>query len=169
MVDRRHSLRIRSPAVPGPACDAAGVQSQFRVRVTVRSYEIDFNGHVNHAVYHQYGEHARMSHFLAAGYTLDAQRDSGTGVVILESRIRYLRELRLGEEIEVTSDISFGPRKVFHIDHQILRADGTLAAEINGVFGLLDSRTRKLIPEPGDRFAELLSRPELIGLAAARS
>jgi len=49
-------------------------KSQFSVRVTVRSYEIDSNGHVNHAVYHQYGEHARSEQLLAAGYTLPVQQ-----------------------------------------------------------------------------------------------
>jgi len=144
------------------------VQSQFSVRVTVRSYEIDSLGHVNHAVYHQYGEHARSEHLLAAGYTMAAQRASGTGVVMLESRIRYLRELTFGEEVEVTSDIEFGTGKAFRIEHVILRADGGQAAEISCVFGLFDTNARRLLPEPGARFdAELLDRPELIGIEPA--
>jgi acyl-CoA thioester hydrolase len=140
------------------------VQPQFRVQLTVRSYEIDFNAHVNHAVYHQYGEHARMEHLLAAGYTLAVQRTSGTGVVILESHIRYLRELTLGERVEVTSDITFGTGKSFRIDHAILSANGQTAAEIRAVFGLLDTATRRLVPEPKTRFASLLERPRLLGL-----
>jgi acyl-CoA thioester hydrolase len=140
------------------------VERRFRVRVRVRSYEIDANGHVNHAVYHQYGEHARMEHLLAAGYNLQVQRDSGTGLVILESHIRYLRELTLGEEVEVTSEIFFGTGKSFRIEHAILRADGEPAAEINAVFGLLDTATRRLVAEPRARLAALLERPGLIGL-----
>jgi acyl-CoA thioester hydrolase len=140
------------------------VHSQFRVQLTVRSYEIDFNGHVNHAVYHQYGEHARMEHLLAAGYSVPAQRASGTGVVILESRIRYLRELTLGERVDVTSDITFGTGKSFRIEHTILRADGTVAAEISAVFGLLDTTSRRLLADPKGRLAELLDRPALIGI-----
>jgi acyl-CoA thioester hydrolase len=140
------------------------VHSQFRVQLTVRSYEIDFNGHVNHAVYHQYGEHARMEHLLAAGYSVQAQRASGTGVVILESRIRYLRELTLGERVDVTSDITFGAGKSFRIEHSILRADGTVSAEISAVFGLLDTTTRRLLADPKGRLAELLERPRLVGI-----
>ena len=79
-------------------------------------------------IHHQYGEHARSEHLLAAGYTMAAQRASGTGVVMLESRIRYLRELTFGEEVEVTSDIEFGTGKAFRIEHVILRADGGQAA-----------------------------------------
>jgi acyl-CoA thioester hydrolase len=137
---------------------------RFSVRVSVRSYEIDANGHVNHAVYHQYGEHARMEHLLAAGYHLDVQRASGTGIIILESRIRYLRELILGERVEITSDISFGSGKSFRIEHTILRADGSTAAEIEGVFGLLDTKTRRLVAEPKARLGLVLDRPRLIGI-----
>jgi acyl-CoA thioester hydrolase len=140
------------------------VQSQFSVRVTVRSYEIDSNGHVNHAVYHQYGEHARSEQLLAAGYTLPAQQASHTGVVMLESRIRYLHELTFGEEVEVTSDIEFGTGKAFRIEHLILRADGGHAAEISCVFGLFDTTARRLLAEPKARFAELLARPEVLGI-----
>jgi acyl-CoA thioester hydrolase len=152
--------------VSGP-CDAAEVQPQFSVRVTVRSYEIDSLGHVNHAVYHQYGEHARSEHLLAAGYTMAAQRTSGTGVVMLESRIRYLHELTFGEEVEVTSDLEFGTGKAFRIEHAILRADGGRAAEISCVFGLFDTAARRLLPEPRARLTELLDRPELIGVEPA--
>jgi acyl-CoA thioester hydrolase len=140
------------------------VQSQFSVRVTVRSYEIDSNGHVNHAVYHQYGEHARSEQLLAAGYTLPTQRATNTGVVMLESRIRYLHELTFGEEVEVTSDIEFGTGKAFRIEHLILRSDGSQAAEISCVFGLFDTAARRLLAEPKARFSELLTHPELLGI-----
>ena len=140
------------------------MQPQFSVRVTVRSYEIDSLGHVNHAVYHQYGEHARSEHLLAAGYTLPAQQASQTGVVMLESRIRYLRELTFGEEVEITSDIEFGTGKAFRIEHLVRRADGENAAEIRCVFGLLDTAARRLVREPKERLANLLQRPELIGI-----
>ena len=42
----------------------------FTTTVTVRGYECDANGHVNHANYHRYGEHARTEHLSAAGCTM---------------------------------------------------------------------------------------------------
>lgn len=38
----------------------------FTVRVTVRAYELDTQGHLNSAVYHQYGDHARWECLRAA-------------------------------------------------------------------------------------------------------
>jgi YbgC/YbaW family acyl-CoA thioester hydrolase len=140
------------------------VPEQFNVRVTVRSYEIDMVGHVNHAVYHQYGEHARAEHFRHAGFSFDQQRAGGMGVVLLESRIRYLSELVLGEEVEVSSDIEFGTGKTFRMAHTIRRADGSPAAEISCVLGLLDTSARRLMPDPRDRLAEAVTHPERLGI-----
>ncbi|MGW2215049.1 hypothetical protein ACWCSD_08675 [Nonomuraea sp. NPDC001684] len=33
----------------------------FSVRIAVRGYELDTQGHLNNVVYHQYGDHARWS------------------------------------------------------------------------------------------------------------
>jgi acyl-CoA thioester hydrolase len=140
------------------------VPAQFSIRVTVRNYEIDFMGHVNHAVYHQYAEHARAEHLRAAGFDLIEQRRSEVGVVLLESRIRYLRELTLGDEVEVTSDIEFGTGKTFRIEHLLLREDGSRSAELNCVMGLLDTRARRLLPNPKDRLLALTGQPELLGV-----
>lgn len=138
---------------------------QFSVRITVRSYEIDVLGHVNHAVYHQYGEHARSEHLRIAGFTLPVQQANGMGIVLLESRIRFLSELTLGEDVEVSSAIEFGEGKTFRIDHVIRRADGTNAAEISCVMGLLDTAARRLLSEPKVRLGKVLERPELLGIS----
>ena len=60
----------------------------FTVRITVRGYELDTQGHLNQAVYLQYAEHARWELLRAAGITQDALIDSGVGPVALETTIR---------------------------------------------------------------------------------
>jgi acyl-CoA thioester hydrolase len=139
------------------------VSTQFSVRVTVRSYEIDSNGHVNHAVYHQYGEYARTEHMRMAGFTPAAALERGMGMVLLESRIRFLRELVLGDEVEITSDVEFGTGKAFHIEHRMRRGDGEPVAEISCVLGLLDTTARRLLPEPARRLRELAGPSGLLG------
>jgi acyl-CoA thioester hydrolase len=42
----------------------------FTVRIGVRGYELDTQGRLNAAVYHQYGEHARWECLRAQGYDL---------------------------------------------------------------------------------------------------
>lgn len=128
----------------------------------MRNYEVDLNGHVNHAVYHQYGEHARSEHMRAAGFTLQVQRERQIGMVVLESRIRYLRELLLGDEVEITSEVAFGSGKSFRIEHEFNRSDGVCASEISCVMGLLDMTTRRLVADPGGTLASFSGRPELL-------
>ncbi|GAA1817745.1 hypothetical protein HC028_20920 [Planosporangium flavigriseum] len=80
----------------------------FSVRITVRGYELDTQGHLNSAVYHQYGEHARWEYLKAAGVTTDKLLASGVGPVQLEATIKFFRELRGGDEVDVTCE--FSPR-----------------------------------------------------------
>ncbi len=136
----------------------------FSVPVTVRGYEIDVNGHLNQAVYHQYAEHARWEHFRAAGLDAEKMATTGLGPVVLESTIKYLRELHLGDEVTVTSAFEWGQGKVFRFRQQIIKLDGTVSAEITVVTGLMDLTTRKLVSNPVDRFRELTDSPDLLGL-----
>src|SRR5690606_19447386 len=56
----------------------------FQVRIAVRGYELDPNGHVNQAVYLQYAEHARWEYLRTAGITQDGLLAAGVGPVALE-------------------------------------------------------------------------------------
>jgi acyl-CoA thioester hydrolase len=143
----------------------------FSVRIAVRSYEVDVNGHVNHANYHSYGEHARTEHLGAAGATMTRLMERGTGIVLLETHCRFLRELRYGDEVEIESRIAFGTGKSFEIAHTLRRVGGVdgsadeayVAAEITCRMGLLDAAARRLLPEPRARLLELATAPELLG------
>lgn len=57
----------------------------FQTRITVRGYELDSQGHLHNAVYHQYGDHARWECLRAAGVSVDDLLASGIGPVTLES------------------------------------------------------------------------------------
>lgn len=142
----------------------------FQVRIGVRSYEVDVNGHVNHAVYHQYGEHARMEHFRAAGLSQAAMFGQGVTVVLLSTTVAFRAELVAGEEIVVDSAMTFGEGKSFTMRHQIVRhrdvdgavTDPMLAADVDCTLGLLDTTARRLVPGPKDRLAAFADRPELL-------
>ncbi|MEU6559557.1 acyl-CoA thioesterase [Nocardia nova] len=132
--------------------------------VTVRGYELDVNGHLNQAVYHQYAEHARWELLRAAGLVPDKMQLSGLGPVVLESTVKYRRELHLCDEITITCECRWGDGKVFWMDQQIRKLDGTVSAEVSVVLGLMDLRARKLVPNPGERFLELAESAETLGL-----
>lgn len=137
--------------------------AHFSVRVVVRSYELDMNGHVNHAVYHRYGEHARSELLAAAGCSFGRMVEHGVGIVLLETRVRFLREMRFADEIDIDCRLTFGERRAFTMDHTLRRADGVVAAEIECVMGLLDQGTRKLVADPRGRLRDLATDPAVLG------
>ncbi|WP_329051633.1 acyl-CoA thioesterase [Amycolatopsis sp. NBC_01488] len=121
----------------------------FRIRIKVRHYELDTLGHLNHAVYHSYGEVSRLELLEAAG-VLDGFH--GVASVLLETHVVFRRELRAGDEVDVTCDVKFGSGKTFSMDSNIYKTDGTLAAEITCTLGMMDLELRKLVADPRGRF-----------------
>ncbi|WP_329222250.1 acyl-CoA thioesterase [Streptomyces sp. NBC_01485] len=136
----------------------------FSVRVTVRGYETDVQGHLNQSVYINYAEHARWSLLHAAGISQAALIGRGVGPVALETTIRYRRELLAGDEVDVTCAFEWGDGKTFRIQQTIRKADGTIAAELTSVGGLLDLENRRMIKNPHGYFRELAKDPGLFGL-----
>ncbi|AKU15413.1 acyl-CoA thioesterase [Luteipulveratus mongoliensis] len=136
----------------------------FSVRVVVRGYETDTQGHLNQAVYLQYAEHARWMMLEAGGIR---QRDlvaRRVGPVALETTIRYRRELVAGDEVDVSCAFVWGEGKTFRMDQRVVKADGTVAAEIAGIGGVLDLEARKLVASPADAFRELATDPAIFSL-----
>ncbi|GAA0913016.1 acyl-CoA thioesterase [Streptomyces thermoalcalitolerans] len=136
----------------------------FSVRVTVRGYETDVQGHLNQAVYLNYAEHARWSLLQAAGIRQKDLLARGVGPVALETTIQYRRELLAGDEVDVTCAFEWGDGKTFRIRQTLRKTDGTVAAELTGVGGLMDLTKRKLVANPAEHFKELASDPSLFGL-----
>ena len=136
----------------------------FSVPVTVRGYELDTQGHLNQAVYMQYAEHARWESLRAAGLPQDKLLATGVGPVALEVTIKFLRELRGGDEVTVSCAFEYTGGKTFRIVQEIRKADGTVAAQIAGVGGLLDLTERRLVPDPGERFRALAEDPSILDL-----
>ncbi len=114
----------------------------------MRGYELDSLGHVNHAVYHSYGEVARMKGFGAAGCDWERLSERHIGPVLLSTTVNFRRELRAGDVVDVSCSAKFGDGKTFTLEQMITKADGTLSAEIYCVLGMMDLEARKLLPDP---------------------
>ncbi|MBK3577650.1 acyl-CoA thioesterase [Streptomyces sp. MBT65] len=136
----------------------------FSVPVTVRGYETDSLGHLNQSVYLQYSEHARWELLQAAGVGQPELLAQRVGPVVLETTIRYLRELRAGEEVAVSCAFEWGEGKTFRVLQTITKADGTVSAEVVSVGGLLDLEKRRLVDRPRDFFEQLTTNRDLFGL-----
>lgn len=139
----------------------------FSVRVTVRGYEVDTQGHLNWAQYLHYAEHARWSCLAAAGITQDQLIATGFGPVALDVSVKYRRELRGGDEIDVTCGFVFSTGRMFQIVQDFIRpADGKVAARLRSTTGLLDLSTRTLADDPAAYFRKLATDPVPLGLLA---
>ncbi|MEV3855624.1 acyl-CoA thioesterase [Streptomyces sp. NPDC050095] len=136
----------------------------FSVRIEVRGYETDSQGHLNQAVYLQYAEHARWSILRHGGIEQRDLLERGVGPVALETNIRYLRELRAGDQVDVECVFEWGEGKTFRIRQTVRKTDGTVSAEVTAVGGLLDLTARKLVKDPKVLFKELATDPGVFGL-----
>ncbi|MEV0622468.1 thioesterase family protein [Nonomuraea sp. NPDC050404] len=128
------------------------------------SYEIDPQLHLNGGYYIQYADHARYACVQAAGISVEELVGGGIGPVNLETVIKYHRELRGGDQVEVTCAWEWGDGKTYRVHHLLRRLDGTVAAEVSHVSGLLDLRTRRLVARPDREWRSRARQPELLGL-----
>lgn len=142
-----------------------GTSDEFSVRISVRAYEIDSNGHVNSAVYLQYAEHARWEFLAAAGIDHAALAGRGVGPVFLETVVRYRDELRYPDTVAVTCGMVWGDGKTFQVIQRLIRpADGSLVAEVDSVGGLIDLATRKLVERPMEHYRAISRTPSVLDL-----
>ncbi|BDT98851.1 thioesterase [Nocardia sputorum] len=139
----------------------------FTTRIEVRVSDLDPQLHVTGAAYHQFADHARFACVQAAGVSVDALIASGLGPVNLETVLRFQRELRGGDTVEVSCAWQWGAGKTYRVEHVLTRADGVVAATVTNVSGLLDLAARRLVADPARHWAARASRPELLGLPAA--
>jgi acyl-CoA thioester hydrolase len=136
----------------------------FAIPIEVRSYELDPQGHVNGAVYVQYADHALYACVRAAGVDTDELVRGGLGPVNVETTIRYHRELRGGDEVTVSCAFEWGEGRTFRVHREFRDRAGALVAEVSTVTGLLDLRTRRLVPDPAARWRAVADAPEILGL-----
>jgi acyl-CoA thioester hydrolase len=136
----------------------------FSVRIGVRGYELDTQGHLNSAIYHQYGEHVRWECMRAAGVSTDKVLASGVGPVQLEATIKFFHELRGGDQVDVSCVFVWGPGKTFGLNQDYVRSDGTVCASLTSVAGLMDLERRRLLADPAAHLRDLADDPSVLGL-----
>ncbi|HEY8269932.1 MAG TPA: acyl-CoA thioesterase [Pseudobdellovibrionaceae bacterium] len=119
-------------------------------KLLIRETHLDTYGHVNNAVYLTMFEEARWEAITARGYDFEKVHQSGQGPVILEANLKFMKELRLREEITITTELVDYPSKIGHLKQQMIKADGSIACEALFTFGLFDMKTRKMIEATPD-------------------
>ena len=83
----------------------------------------------------------------------------------LEANVRFLRELRDGDEVDVSCEFVWGEGKTYRVRQEFTRpGDGELAAEVTTVSGVIDQEKRRLVTDPAGRLRSLAAAPHIMGL-----
>ncbi len=89
----------------------------------VRGYELDSFGHVNHAQYVSYMEHARWKMLQEKGITLEKLNEWKRWPVIAQLEVSYLKPTYIGEELRIETQVTGHERTNFMIEQNIFRGD----------------------------------------------
>ncbi len=116
----------------------------------VTERDLDLMGHVNNAAYLEILEDARWK--VLADHDIHHHSIAllGTGPVIMDIHLKFIKEVKLRETIEIKSWFEPVNERISRIDQQIFNSKSELATEAQFVFGIMDIKARKLVkpPEP---------------------
>lgn len=91
--------------------------------IEVRSYELDSFGHVNHAVFLNYLEHARFNVLRAGGVPPESLPERGWGVYVVRLYIDYLKEARVGDRLLIRTHLAELRRTSMVLSQEVLLAE----------------------------------------------
>jgi acyl-CoA thioester hydrolase len=133
----------------------------YRKPFVVRWADCDANGHMRNTAYSEYAIEVRLAFLAERGFGFDRFAAMGIGPVLLREEIDYLREVRLGEAVDVDfAQLGASPDGGrFKLRHEFWNRDGKRCAGIVISGGWLDLRTRRLVPPPEDLARALGAAP----------
>lgn len=106
----------------------------YRCTLSVRGYELDSFGHVNHAVYVSYLEHARWKLLEEEGILLSHFQEWKRWPVIAKIEVQYIKPAFMNEVLEVRSQIVEHGKTHFSLEQNIYKGDAhILKARIQSV------------------------------------
>lgn len=128
-----------------------------RYSVLIRESHLDTFGHMNNATYLALYEEARWQQITNNGYGLKQIHEKGQGPVILDVTCKFMKEIKLRETIEITTELLNYQGKIGQLKQQMIKADGSIASEAVFTIGFFDLKARKLI-EPTPEWNRALGR-----------
>ena len=119
--------------------------SSFTYELIIKEHHLDSYRHVNNATYLSLYEEARWEVCTQRGYSYKEIHESGLGPIILGVEVKFLKELKLREKIDITFEVVSYEGKLFKLKQQMIKADGKVASEAIFTGGFFDLKQRKLI------------------------
>lgn len=96
-------------------------------KLKVRFYELDPYDHVNHSNYFSYFETARIEYLTDMGWGLDALKENGFQLVVVDMHARFLAAARYGEELTIHTRVEQAGRVKSTWQQTMLRGDEEVA------------------------------------------
>lgn len=122
----------------------------FEYRVQVKEFHLDTFGHVNNAQYLSLYEEARWDFITTNGFGLERIKIDKAGPVLLETTVKFKRELVNREWITIQSSPGEVNGKIMVINQQMLKEGGKVASEARFAIGFMDLKERKLVSPPDE-------------------
>jgi thioesterase III len=120
----------------------------FSYPITIKEDYLDAFKHVNNAMYLTLYEEARWDIITKNGYGLDKILETGLAPTILEIKIRFLKEILLGNQINIVTQIESYTGKIGVIKQKMLRND-EICSTADFTIALFSLKERKLVqPTP---------------------
>ena len=125
---------VINKCVLGCILNMGNFEKIYRCSLEVRGYELDSYGHVNHAIYINYLEHARWKMLEDEGINLRKFKEWNRWPVIAELEIKYMKPAFAGEKLDIETHVVEHRRVAFTLQQKIFR-DGLqiLEARIKSV------------------------------------
>jgi len=116
----------------------------FHYSFVVASNHLDILNHVNNVTYLTLFEEARFYLLQQNGFPLKKLLEKKVSPTILEIHIKYLKELRLGDKVDIETKMVSYTNKIGVINQSMTR-EGEVCCTAEFVMGLFDIEKRKLI------------------------
>ncbi len=149
------------------------MREPFLFETEVKPEWIDYNGHMNVAYYVLAFDHAIDDFYGRLGLG-EAYARSGRGSMFaLTLKVDYLREVRAGDPLRITTRmLDCDAKRIHYCQEMVQAAAGYVAARKEGLSIHVDLGTRRSAPFPPDRMAAVracleahaaLPRPDWVG------
>jgi len=112
---------------------------------------IDYNGHLNMAYYNVMFDRAIDELWLVLGIGPDYKKARGNSTFTAECHVRYLREIHLGDPVQIAVTLLAADDKRLHTFEELRHAtEGWLSATSENMTLHMDMTLRKTAPFPPD-------------------
>ncbi|HBQ20753.1 MAG: hypothetical protein A2Z91_08215 [Deltaproteobacteria bacterium GWA2_38_16] len=116
--------------------------------LTIRFFDVDAMGHTNNAVYFTYFEEARMSYFMALGFTQKKFLEE-CPFILANASCDYKSPSYMGDILDIYTGVTQLKNASFVMEYEMkTRKDQRLVAQAKTILVTFDYKAQKVIPIP---------------------